>query len=155
MFLSNGALKMGFIPRMDVIAVILAWTHRNGSLRSFHPADCGRHRGSEPSLSRVMTLPGNGDTFQRKLDSNNFILRAICVMFLANSNWWIIIEICGMLRVSTVCVLKVSLEDGQSLCGCGVTTPSPLQLSVTSSIFPTSQLLMSASLNPSSASWCP
>lgn len=50
-----------------------------------------------------MVLPRNGDKFQCKSDYNNFILCAICVMFLANSNWRIITEICGMLLASMAC----------------------------------------------------
>ena len=61
--------------------------------------DCG----SEPSLSSAMTLPRNEEKFRCKSDYNNFILCAICVMFLANSNWWTIIEIRRLLLASITC----------------------------------------------------
>ena len=61
--------------------------------------DCG----SEPSLSSAMTLPRNEEKFRCKSDYNNFILCAICVMFLANSNWWTIIEIRRLLLASIMC----------------------------------------------------
>lgn len=50
-----------------------------------------------------MTLPRNEEKSQCKSDYNNFILCAICVMFLANSNWWIIIEIRRLLLASITC----------------------------------------------------
>jgi len=82
---------------------MLAWTQRDCFPRSFRSPDCERLCGSEPSLSRAMTLPRNEEKFQCKSDYNNFILCAICVMFLANSNWWIIIEIRRLLLASVTC----------------------------------------------------
>ena len=48
-------------------------------------------------------LPRNEEKFRCKSDYNNFILCAICVMFLANSNWWTIIEIRRLLLASITC----------------------------------------------------